>query len=285
MNRLGGWLILTALCCNTASAAVLDVGEGKPFAKPSEAIAKAHDGDTVRVAAGVYEDCASIRLNRFTLEGVGEVVMKNKTCAGKAILVIGGNKVTIRGLTLANARVPDKNGAGIRAEGGELLVDKTTFLDNENGLMSANEPGISIRIVDSTFMRNGSCRPVCTHGIYAGHIKLLRVERSRFLDQREGHHIKSRADRTEIVNNVIEDGAVGNSSYLIDIPNGGSLLVEKNKMSKGKMTSNGGAAISIGTGMMMACPLGRSSCATTILPTSRIGRPFSCAISRPLRRI
>src|ERR1700722_18848303 len=97
-------LILAGVCCHAAAAAVLEVGPGKPFALPSEAIAKAHDGDTVQVAAGEYVDCATIRQNRFTIEGDGgEVVMKDKTCAGKAILVIDGTKVTVRGLTLANA--------------------------------------------------------------------------------------------------------------------------------------------------------------------------------------
>ena len=164
-----------------ASAAVLEVGPGKRFDKPSAAIARARDGDTVRVAAGTYVDCASIPQNRFTIEGTGgEVVMKSKTCAGKAILVIDGTKVTVRGLTLANAKVADRNGAGIRAEGGELLVENTTFLNNENGLMSANEPDISIRVVNSTFIGNGACQPSCAHGIYAGHIKFLRVEELTF---------------------------------------------------------------------------------------------------------
>ena len=44
----------------------------------------------------------------------------------------------------------------------------------------------------------------------------------------------------------IQDGPTGNSSYLIDIPNVGSVLIEKNKMSKGRMSNNGGTAISIG---------------------------------------
>jgi hypothetical protein len=246
MARPGAWLVLLLLLSHSASAAILNVGTGQSFAKPSDAIAKAHDGDTVRVAAGVYEDCATIRQNRFTLEGVGgEVVMQNKTCAGKAILVIDGTNVTVRGLTLANAKVPDMNGAGIRAEGGELLVESTRFLGNENGLMSANDAKISIRIVDSSFIGNGQCRPTCTHGIYAGHIKLLRVERSKFLEQHEGHHIKSRAARTEVIGCDIQDGPAGNASYLIDISNGGSVLIEKNQMSKGRMTSNGGTAISI----------------------------------------
>jgi hypothetical protein len=247
MIRTGVWLILACLWCHPVAAAVLEVGPDKPFAKPSDAIAKAHDGDTVRVAAGEYVDCASIRQNRFTIEGDGgEVVMKDKTCAGKAILVIDGTKVTVRGLTLANATVPDRNGAGIRAEGGELLVENTRFLNSENGLMSANEAGISIRIVDSSFIGNGACRPTCSHGIYAGHIKFLRVERSHFLNQHEGHHIKSRAVRTEVVGCDIADGPTGNSSYLIEIPNGGSALIEANQLRKGAMTSNGGTAISIG---------------------------------------
>jgi hypothetical protein len=241
------YALLSALWSLAADAAVLNVGPGQPFDKPSAAIARARDGDTVRVAAGVYEDCASIRQNRFTLEGAGgEVMMKNKTCAGKAILVIDGDKVTISGLTLANAKVPDMNGAGIRAEGGELLVRGVTFLANENGLMSANDPRISVRIEDSTFTGNGQCRPTCAHGIYAGHIRLLRVERSKFLEQHEGHHIKSRATRTEIVGCDIQDGPAGNSSYLIEIPNGGSVLIENNQLSKGRLTTNGGTAISIG---------------------------------------
>jgi hypothetical protein len=241
-------VLAAILCASTASAAVLDVGPGQKFAKPSAAIAKAHDGDTVRVAAGDYEDCASIKQNRFTLEGPADAsaVMRNKTCAGKAILVIDGNDVTVRGLTLANAKVPDRNGAGIRAEGGALRVENTKFLHNENGLMSANEANIVIRVVDSTFIGNGQCQPTCAHGIYAGHIRLLRVEHSKFLEQHEGHHIKSRAARTEVIGCDIQDGPAGNSSYLIELPNGGAALIERNQMSKGRMSSNGGTAISIG---------------------------------------
>jgi hypothetical protein len=112
--------------------------------------------------------------------------------------------------------------------------------------MSANEANISIRVVNSSFIGNGQCQPTCGHGIYAGHIKLLRVEHSKFLEQHEGHHIKSRAARTEVIGCDIQDGPIGNSSYLIEIPNGGAVLIENNQMSKGRMTSNGGTAISIG---------------------------------------
>jgi hypothetical protein len=232
-------LALLAMFAPAAGAAVLEAGAGKPFSTPSAAIARAKDGDTVRVAPGVYEDCATIKQSNLTLEGVGgEVTMRAKVCDDKAILVVKGSGVTIRGLTLADAKSVNANGAGIRAEGASLLVEHTQFRDNENGILGANDPKVSMRIVDSVFIGNGQCRPICAHGIYAGHSASLRVERSEFLRQNEGHHIKSRAAVTEIVDCKISDGPLGTASVLIDIPNGGTVLIEGNQMVKGPMASN-----------------------------------------------
>ncbi len=240
-------LALMTAFVHAAGAAVLDVGAGKPFKTPSAAIAKAKDGDTVRVAAGVYEDCAVIGQNNLTLEAAGgDVTMRGKICEGKAILVVKGSNVTIHGLILADAKVPAGNGAGIRAEGPALMVENTQFIDNENGILGANDPKISIRVVDSVFVGNGACRPDCAHGIYAGHSASLHVEHSEFLRQNEGHHIKSRAVVTEIVNCRISDGPFGTASLLIDVPNGGTVLIEGNQMIKGPMASNKANVIMIG---------------------------------------
>jgi hypothetical protein len=237
--RIIHYLALVLLLTQAANAAVLEVGEGKPFKTPSAAIARAKDGDTVRVAAGVYKDCATIKQNNLTLEGTGgEVTMRGKTCDDKAILIVKGSGVTVRGLTLANARSAYGNGAGIRVEGTALLVDSTKFVDNENGILVANDPKFSLRVMDSVFIGNGQCRPDCAHGIYAGHSASLRVERSKFFRQNEGHHIKSRAAVTEIVDCQIADGPLGTASVLIDIPNGGTILIEGNEMLKGPMSSN-----------------------------------------------
>jgi hypothetical protein len=111
-------------------------------------------------------------------------------------------------------------------------------VDNENGILVANDPKFSIRVIDSVFIGNGQCRPDCAHGIYAGHSASLRVERSKFFRQNEGHHIKSRAAVTEIVDCQIADGPLGTASVLIDIPNGGTVLIEGNEMLKGPMSSN-----------------------------------------------
>jgi hypothetical protein len=152
----------------------------------------------------------------------------------------------VRNITLQRARVPDANGAGIRAEGGNLTVENSRFLDNEDGILSSSPQGIQIRIIGSEFIGNGKCEKACAHGIYINHVALLHVERSKFLNTHVGHHIKSRALRTEVINCTIEDGPQGNASYLIDIPNGGTLIAEGNTMEKGPKADNQAYAIMIG---------------------------------------
>jgi hypothetical protein len=223
------------------------VGEGHQFRQPSEAIAVARDGDTIAIYPGQYFDCAVVHQNNLVIEGKGAgAVMTDKPCSGKALLITDGNNITIRNLTLQRARVPDENGAGIRAEGGDLTVENARFLDNENGLLAADRAGAKIRIIGSEFIGNGKCTRSCAHALYVNHIALLRVERSKFLGTHVGHNIKSRAARTEIVDSVIEDGPDGSSSYLIEAPNGGSLIVEGNTMQKGPKTDNPANAIMIG---------------------------------------
>ena len=49
-----------------------------------------------------------------------------------------------------------------------------------------------------------------------------------------------------MINCDIEDGPDGSASYLIEAPNGGTLIVEGNKMEKGKKAENQANAIMIG---------------------------------------
>src|SRR6185437_8557906 len=106
------------------------------------------------------------------------------------------------------------------------------FINNEDGILAADAPNSTIRIFGSEFTRNGKCQNACAHGIYVGHIALLRIERTKFVETREGHHIKSRVKRTERIGNDIEDGPRGTSSYLVDISNGGTLIMENNTLKK-----------------------------------------------------
>ena len=240
-------MVLAVLLPASAGARVLEVGPGKPYAKPSAAAAAAAAGDTIRIANGEYYDCMTLRTPGVTVEGSGpETVMTDTVCGGKALIVASADNITVRNLTLARARVPDGNGAGIRAEGGNLLVEHVNFVNNQDGILTAPNPNATIIVRDSLFDRNGACEQACSHGIYAGQIALLHVERTRFTGTKQGHHIKSRAARTEVVDCDIQDGPAGTASYLIELPNGGSLLARGNTMEKGPNAENHTAAISIG---------------------------------------
>jgi hypothetical protein len=245
--------LLGFLCASafigSASAATLEVGPDQTFKQPSEAVAKANEGDTIRIAPGEYFDCAVLRQNNLVFEGVGsadKVVLTDKTCQGKAILVTSGQNITVRNMTLTRARVPDSNGAGIRAEGANLTVEGVRFINNQDGILAATEPRSTIVIRDSEFLKNGVCNPGCAHGIYVNNIDRLVVEHSHFADTHQGHHIKSRANRSEIIGNTIEDGPDGTASYLVDIPNGGDLVLRGNTMEKGPKAENHSAAVVIG---------------------------------------
>ena len=83
-------------------------------------------------------------------------------------------------------------------------MEKSRFINNENGILAADAPDSTIRILDSEFTHNGKCQNACAHGIYVGSIALL--EGTNFFDTRDGHHVKSRAARTELIGNDMEAG-------------------------------------------------------------------------------
>jgi hypothetical protein len=241
--------VLAAALGTPAGAKTLEVGPNQQYKTPSAAIDAAADGDTVKIAAGEYFDCATVAANNLTIEGIGadaSAVLTDKACGGKGLLITTGNDITIRNITLTRSRVPDGNGAGIRAEGNNLTLDHDKFINNQNGILAAPAPDSTIIITNSDFVHNGACNPACSHGVYVNALKLLRIEHTTFTDTQHGHDIKSRGARLEVIGCDISDGPTGTASYLIDVPNGGSLVVRDSKLEKGPKADNHSAAITIG---------------------------------------
>lgn len=240
--------LLTFSClCSTVHSKTLEVGADRRYKLPSSAASAAGDGDTVEIDPGEYFDCAVWSANRLRIEGRGGgATITDKTCEGKALFITRGDDIIIRNLTFTRARVPDENGAGVRAEGKNLTIERSRFINNENGILAGDSPTSRIVVSDSEFIRNGKCGGSCAHGIYVGKVALLHVDHSKFFETKEGHHIKSRALRTEVIANEITDGKEGTASYLVEIPNGGSLIMENNVLEKGPNNGNHSAAVMIG---------------------------------------
>ena len=230
------------------------------------------------IQPGEYYDCAIVRQSNITIAGTGPgVVMTDTTCAGKAILVTSGRNITIRGLTLQRARVPDGNGAGIRAQGDDLTIDNVRFLNNEDGILAADAPDSTIRIVNSDFERNGVCNPsarmASTSTTSSCSTSSIRASSTAHRPPRE----ISRRRAPCLIGDTIEDGPKGTASYLVDIPNGGSVLMQGCTLEKGPNAENHSTAVVIGeegrdqpTRELMfrdnrsptTCPIRRCSCAT-----------------------
>ncbi len=262
MNLFRSAWVVTLVCVATFSfgavGKTLEVGAGRAFAMPSAAAAAAGPGDHIVIYPGQYFDCATLAANNLTVEGAGDaatVVLTDKTCGGKALLIVDGDDITIRNLTLTRARVADGNGAGIRAEGGNLTVDGVHFINNQDGILTGSNPSMVLTVRHSEFTKNGVCLEACAHAIYAGKIASLMVQDSVFRDTRQGHDIKSRAAHTEVTGCDIQDGQSGTASYLIEAPNGGAVIVRNNTLEKGPMSGNHTAAISVGAeGVDQATP-------------------------------
>ena len=209
----------------TGTHATLRVGVGTAYAYHTigAAVTAAHDGDTILVQSGTYPDESATITHSISLIGTGAtrpiLTSTHQITNGKAYLVTQAN-ITIQNLTFTKATVTDHNGAGIRYESGNLIVDHSSFLDNEEGILSAASPTGTITITASDFERNGYGDGY-THGVYAGAIHLLSVSGSTFIGTKAGHHIKSRAAITNVYNNRLDDGT-GTTSYSVDLPNGGS---------------------------------------------------------------
>ena len=228
-----------AYVAHGATPRSLTVGPSGTYHTIQDAVNAAANGDTILISAGTYTDQSITIAKNISLVGVNgrPLLTQSKTIAnGKAFLVTQGN-ITISNLEFANASVPDHNGAGIRFEGGTLVVQSSVFRDNQEGILGGAYPNGEVTITGSTFLRNGYGDGY-SHGIYIGAIRKLTVSNSTFQETKVGHHIKSRASESNILNNVITDDTAGTASYDIDLPNGGNATIMGNTITKGPAAQN-----------------------------------------------
>ena len=119
------------------------IESGRSFAALQEAVNAIGDGTgTIRIAPGVYRDCAVQQAGDvgFVAQVPGQTVFDGAACEGKAAIVARGRATRVEGLIFQNIRVPDANGSGIRLEHGNLTVRQSWFRDSEQGILSADDP-------------------------------------------------------------------------------------------------------------------------------------------------
>ena len=229
----------------TPGPLVLTVGAGEMYATLGAAVAAATSGSTILVNAGTYtNDFANVE-TKITIEGVGGManfVATEPPPDEKGIITVD-NDVTIKNCSFSGCSISDANGgngAGIRYEGGQMVLENDAFTDNQNGVMGA--PSIlgltnTVTIDHCLFNANGSGSGT-THNVYMGNVASLTFTNNVSEGAIEGHELKSRAYANTITNNVLQDGPTGTASYEIDLPDGGVDVVQNNFIEKGANAPN-----------------------------------------------
>lgn len=223
---------------------VIRVGLGAEVVSASIAAEIAQDGDVVEIQAGVYPgDVAVWKQKRLTIRAVGgraRLIADRKHAEGKAIWVLRNGEFEISGIDFEGARVPGRNGAGIRFERGKLDLSDCRFIDNENGLLTGNDADSEIRVHGCQFS-GMFARPSKGHyhNLYVGAIGRCEVTASYFSRAQVGHLLKTRARESLILYNRLTDEE-GSASYELEFPNAGKALVMGNLIVQGPATENGG---------------------------------------------
>src|SRR4249920_3057155 len=109
---------------------ILTVGPGEQYLTIHDAVNAANSGDTINVDAGTYNNDFTFIGKSLTLQAVnGRVLMTAEQSPpdGKAIItegILGSSiNVVINGFDISGATVGDNNGAAIRYEGGDLILN------------------------------------------------------------------------------------------------------------------------------------------------------------------
>jgi hypothetical protein len=208
----------------------------KPFENLSLAVKNLKDGDNLTIPEGVYRTSVVIKKNDITIVGNGHVVFEKSAARGKGFILSQGDNLTVENIECRHISVRDGNGACIRQEGRDLTLNHVYFHSSQEGVLETAKEVGSIKIFDSRFERLGYNGQA--HGIYTNKAEVA-IYHSLFVAAKsEGHAIKVRGKRLYIDSSVITSLS-SDDSRLIDMSNGGELIVKNSLLEQGPKSKNG----------------------------------------------
>jgi hypothetical protein len=265
MRSIAGIGMFATAAVAEAGATVLTVGPGGQYQQISAAVAAA-DADTnpdnyydIRVMPGTYTNDFPYVTRPMTIEvdpsfaGQPVVLKATVDLPNYKGIILTVASLTVNGLTFTGAHIANSlggNGAGIRDQntepGAALMVLNSTFKGNQEGILTGNDAGETVTVMNSKFINNGNPNNgYFQHALYVNG-GTLTVTNSLFCGQLIGHDIKSRAQTTIVSGNQIYDGAAnaalgcraGSSSLAIDVANGGAASISGNQIIQGAASQN-----------------------------------------------
>jgi hypothetical protein len=247
MKLIGGMAAAVALAtAQGAWGATLLMGPTGTYATLAQAVSAAQPGDTINIQAATYNDQVAVINKPLTLVGINgtPVFLGTTALSNSKGFIVADASLTVNNLQFQNAFTPQgNNGAGIRYEAGDLTVLNSRFINNQDGILATplTSGTGTLTVQNSTFTGNGVASGSGSgfaHAIYANNLAAVTVTGSTFEGTQVGHDIKSRAISTTITGNYLDDGVTGTTSYAIDLPNGGDVVITGNTIVQGMNSQN-----------------------------------------------
>jgi hypothetical protein len=247
-----------------SKASIWNVGPTRTYTLPSQVRLLVQDGDTVYIDGGIYTNDATKWIkNNLKIIGLG--TGSNHTILqytgdipnGKGIFVFESpgicDNVYLENIVFDGAQVSNANGgngAGIRFQANNITVNNCKFTNCQNGILEGNGSVTSsnVIIINSEFYNNGYQLPNDpTYSGYEHHIYIsasadtLVVQNCYFHHPRgQANSLKTRAQRSYILYNLIDEEATGYGSWEINIAQGGLNVIMGNIIIQGSAGANHG---------------------------------------------
>jgi Secretion system C-terminal sorting domain len=257
-------IAIIILTYTKANAAVWNIGASRIYTLPSQVKALVKDGDTIYIDGGIYANDATKWVNK-NLKFIGLGVSNNRTILrytgdipnGKGIFVFElpstSDNPYLENIVFDGAQVSDANGgngAGIRFQANNITIKNCKFVNCQNGILEGhgNVTTSNVIITNSEFQNNGYQLPNDdTFSGYAHHIYIsasadtLIVKNCYFHQPRgQANSLKTRAQRSYILYNLIDEEDTGYGSWELNIAQGGLNVIMGNVIIQGTSGANHG---------------------------------------------
>ena len=257
-------LLLSSILTIPAHASTWSVGASQTYTVPSQIRNLVADGDTIYIDGGVYADDATKWINR-DLKFIGLGTGANRTILRntgnipnhKGIFVFETpgtcDNAYIENIVFDGAQVSDAdgaNGAGVRFQANNLTIKNCKFINCQNGILEGNASvnTSNVFIQNCEFENNGYQLPNDpNHSGYEHHIYISASADTLLVMNNWFHHprgqansIKTRALRSFILYNFIDEEPSGYGSWEINIAQGGLNIVIGNIIIQAASAANHG---------------------------------------------
>ncbi len=254
-------LFFSLLLWSCAFANHWNIGPTRTYTLPSQIKNLVQDGDTIYLDAGTYlNDATKWTKNKLSFIGLGSGAVlqySGDIPNGKGIWVFespgASDNVYIENIIFDGARVSDgdgANGAGIRYQANNITVKNCKFMNCQNGILEGHGSvsTSNVVILNSEFFNNGYELPNdpnysgYEHNIYiSASADTLLVMNCYFHHPRgQGNSLKTRAQRSFILYNLIDEEDNGYGSWELNIAQGGLNIIMGNIIIQGPAGANHG---------------------------------------------